>query len=125
MSPQAWVLGIVYLILLFGLAIASIVNKAFTPGTFLSLLVSIGFVALLTYDTACLTKGDCSVWSWIRTIFYIIIPVIIILFLVYGLLTGKREPKEAPSQTVTVPAPAPGTIVTFPVATKVVTQESA
>lgn len=55
-----------------------------------SLLTWAVFILLLTFDTNCLTKGPCEVWSWIRTTLYIIMPVITILLLINTLASEGR-----------------------------------
>ena len=41
-------------------------------------------IALLIYDTDCLTSGNCNIWSWIRTVLYAILPVLGIVLTIMG-----------------------------------------
>jgi hypothetical protein len=82
MSAQAWTVAIVYLILCIMGVVAAVKAGQFTASYVIGLLVTLLFIGLLTYDTACLTVGNCGVWSWIRTILYIIIPIIVIILVI-------------------------------------------
>ncbi len=102
MSVQAWVILGVYVLLLVISIITAIVQKTFSAAFFISFLFSIGFVALLTYDTHCLTSGYCGIWSWIRTGMYILFPVIFMIVYFFGLFSSKTS--TATPAVVTVSA---------------------
>jgi len=72
LSPQAWIIGIFYLLMMIIIVICSLILGAFSGGTFIAVIIVLLFVALIMYDTNCLTAGNCYAWSWIRTILYLI-----------------------------------------------------
>jgi len=94
MHPQALTILIVYLLSLIVGLIGSIMSKTFNLFTGIGLFFSLLFVVFLTYDTNCLTEGNCGVWSWIRTVLYILFPVISLILLLVGLVTGKSKKTE-------------------------------
>jgi hypothetical protein len=106
MSKQAWVIAIVYaLCILIGL-IGSIVSKKFTLGAAFGTLFSILFVALITYDTACLTNGFCGAWSWIRTLLYVFFPVVGLVVFFIALVAGKKSTAPSmPPMPMSMPQP--------------------
>lgn len=58
-------------------------------------------VLLVAYDTACLTVGGCSVWSWIRTIIYVFVPVIVLLLMLLGtVFKPTLNPKSTEQKTM-------------------------
>lgn len=91
MSAQAWTVAIVYILLCIIGVIAAIKAGKFTASYVIGLLVTLLFIGLLTYDTACLTAGNCGIWSWIRTILYILSPVIAISLFVISFFTEKKS----------------------------------
>ena len=93
MSPQALVILIVYVIIFLISLGSSIYAKQFNILTFFGFLIYIGFIALITYDTNCLTIGNCGIWSWVRTIFYIIFPVLTMIMLLVSLFKKKDDGK--------------------------------
>ena len=87
LSVPAIILAIVYgLCLTIGI-VMSVVKHQFNVLTAISFLFSAAFIALLIYDTQCLTAGSCNTWSWIRTILYVIFPVIALLTAFFSLFT--------------------------------------
>lgn len=75
----------------------------------INVLVGLAVALLLTYDINCLVVGNCNVWSWIRTVLYLITVIsyiaIIILILVHETPKEKKEEKTAAAPaTSTVPA---------------------
>ena len=94
LTTQALVLAIVLGTLLVVTNIALILQKAFNPGTIISSLIGAAVIALMVYDTDCLTKGSCKGWSWVRTILYSIVPVIAILYGVRGMAMKEKAEKE-------------------------------
>jgi len=82
LSVQSIILTVVYglciiigSIMLIPLAFQAKMMDVFITASIMTLI----YVGLLIYDTNCLTKGQCNVWSWIRTILYLILPIIVIL----------------------------------------------
>ena len=61
----------------------AIKNKTFklSGSSVVGCLCTLLTIGIMTFDTDCLTSGSCEIWSWIRTILYIIVPVIAILVL--------------------------------------------
>jgi len=94
LSNQAWTILVTYVILFVILVILLIGSKQFDFKSVFALLFFIGYIALITYDTNCLTTGYCDVWSWVRTVFKIIIPIIIIIFLSFALFQKQEDPKK-------------------------------
>lgn len=96
LSIQATILAIIYIIVIVLAVIAAIMDTVkqrkigiTTPSWVIFMQVIaffmwLIFIALLIYDTDCLTSGNCNIWSWIRTILYAILPVLGIVFMVIG-----------------------------------------
>jgi hypothetical protein len=95
-STQAIVVLIVYVLGIIATLVTSIVKHGFTAWTAIGMLFSILFMALTVYDTHCLTAGNCTVWSWIRTGLYILIPVIslIVWMFSFGNKDGDKDSKR-------------------------------
>jgi hypothetical protein len=49
-----------------------------------------GLVILLAFDTNCLTAGGCSIWSWIRTILNLIMPILFVVMVIMALVHIKK-----------------------------------
>lgn len=49
------------------------------------------YVFMMIYDTNCLVNGNCVVWAWIRTVMYVLIPIVIVILL---LTIWKSDSKE-------------------------------
>lgn len=82
LSVQSIILIVVYaLCILIGMIMfAPIAFQAKIMDVFITTsIITLIYVALLIYDTNCLTAGQCNVWSWIRTVLYLILPIIIII----------------------------------------------
>lgn len=116
MSTQAWVVAIVYLLCIVIGIVGSITSKTFTMWSALGAFVGILVLLLVTYDTACLTNGYCGAWSWVRTVLYVIVPVIVLVIFFFAIVFGK---KTKPPQSL----PAP--VVKAPVATATTTKTTA
>jgi hypothetical protein len=98
MSPQAYTIAGVYLVLTLVMAIALIKIGQKLVAAFL-FIGHVLFTALLAYDTNCLSSGNCGVWSWIRTAFYIICPLLLTFMLLMALSTGKINQSEEQQST--------------------------
>jgi cell shape-determining protein MreC len=59
---------VIYLITL----LVTIIVLGFNWVTGLVLAIAIIMNAIYVFDTNCLTTGSCNIWSWVRTIFYVI-----------------------------------------------------
>jgi uncharacterized membrane protein (DUF485 family) len=68
-----------------------ILYKQWSTGAIVGLIFYVLFVALTTYDTECLVKGNCVVWSWIRTVLYTFFPTIILIFIIVALIKRDKE----------------------------------
>lgn len=104
MSPQAILLAVV-LSIMFILTLALSIRN-FSGSYLFAMLLWLAWIAVTVYDTECLVAGDCIIYSWIRTIFYIIMPIIFIILLLSVLFTKRVEGYYA--ETTTAPTgPAP------------------
>ncbi len=92
LSPQAWAIGIIYSILLIIWIGTAIFFRVFGWKSFMTLLISIAYIALFVYDTNCLTKGFCGSWSTIRTGLYLVFPIIFMI--VYFVTLRKLQALE-------------------------------
>lgn len=52
------------------------------------------YTALIVYDTNCLTKGSCNIWSWVRTIMYTILPIIMLVVSLFAFIMSKSAKKD-------------------------------
>lgn len=87
LSVAAIILGVIYaIVILLGVAM-SVRTKTFTGLSFFGMILSALFAALIVYDTSCLTQGGCTAWSWVRTAFYAIIPIILAMMYASALLS--------------------------------------
>lgn len=109
LSKQAMVVAVVYVLSLLVGLVASISAKKFSFATVLSFLMGLGFAALVTYDTACLTAGNCGTWSWVRTFLYVLFPAIGVVAAIFALFSGKGL--KAPA---TPPMPGMGPMPKMP-----------
>jgi phosphotransferase system glucose/maltose/N-acetylglucosamine-specific IIC component len=92
MVIQAWILLIVYII---STAISAYLLRKSSPGLIAGFVIGwLVFICFLVYDTNCLVQGDCRVWSWVRTFFYLIIPVIVIVLFFVFFVENKKKDKE-------------------------------
>lgn len=91
LSPQAITLAVIYSLVLFIMVFITFWFRMFTPMSVLNFFITIMFFVLILYDTNCLTKGECYVWSWIRTILYAITPIVFICYMIWLLTMIKRD----------------------------------
>ena len=92
MVIQAWILLVVYLI--FTVLTAYQIREA-NPGYIAGFVIWWAiFIAVVVYDTNCLVVGDCNVWSWIRTILYLLLPIVVIIVLFVFMAKQKKNNKE-------------------------------
>jgi hypothetical protein len=74
-THQSIAVGVVYAIL----TVLILVRTFWPPimgGSFVALFLWLAFAAVTIYDTDCLVLGGCGTWSWIRTVLYILAPII-------------------------------------------------
>jgi hypothetical protein len=96
LSIQATILAIIYIIVIILMIIAAIMDAVKTRKAgittpswviftqVIAFFIWIAMIALLIYDTDCLTTGNCNIWSWIRTVLYAILPVLGIVLTIIG-----------------------------------------
>ncbi len=90
MSTQSLLVIIIYSLCLLIAFIVSIVKKTINLTGVLGFIFSFLYIALLAYDTNCLTEGQCGTWSWIRTILYLIFPTIILILFMISIFKNKK-----------------------------------
>jgi protein-S-isoprenylcysteine O-methyltransferase Ste14 len=90
LTTQALVLAIVYVLSVVIGLIMTIKAGAFNAAAFVGVLVTLAFIALLVYDTQCLTVGNCTTWSWVRTVLYVFFPALSLIVGAFALFQGKQ-----------------------------------
>jgi predicted tellurium resistance membrane protein TerC len=62
----------------------------------LVVLIGVPLALLFAYDINCLVVGNCNVWSWIRTLLYVVFSVISVVVIVQLMVRQqkKEEKKE-------------------------------
>ena len=93
-SAQSVIIAIVYILCLIVAIVAIIKQNMLTIGSGVVIIFYLAFIALLVYDTNCLTKGTCGTWSWIRTILYVIFPIISLIAALIALLKTNENEKN-------------------------------
>lgn len=94
MSAQSYILGIVYLLSFIAGIVLAIIRKEVTPWYLAWSFISFLLISLLIYDTHCLTSVyPCTVWSWIRTGLYVILPILSLIFWGYNIKHKDDEVK--------------------------------
>jgi hypothetical protein len=93
-STQAMIIVIVYSISALVLGGYAAKNDSIGGGAIIALFILLS-AALLGYDTNCLTEGDCSTWSWIRTVLYSIQPIAIIGAVLTGAILLNKQSQAA------------------------------
>ncbi len=87
LTPQALTILIVYVLL--SIVVVALAVKSASS--------SIGVVGALTWIlyVALMVRGNCNVWSWVRTVLYILLPVVLLVVLSIALFGSKdKEDKE-------------------------------
>lgn len=102
-SAQAYTILIVYIVLILVIAITGAVKSGVTVAGVFSTIFAMCWTALLAYDTACLSDNNCGVWSWIRTVLYIIVPCILLITIMVGFASSKKTPEEQQAPPVMPP----------------------
>ena len=93
-SAPAGVLAIVYIIVTLLNIIISIRQKEFGGVAIFFTMLWIALAVLIVYDTACLTEGQCTVWSWVRTCIYAVLPILLIVAFMSSLTNAKEAQKD-------------------------------
>lgn len=78
-SPQAVLLTVVLLILSVIMGYLTFSSDGAVAPKIVVYIFWLISCAVFIYDTYCLVNGDCHTWSWIRTILYIIGPIIFMI----------------------------------------------
>jgi len=96
MQIQAYILAIVYFILIIVSLIVGLINgtvelafKLYPFKTLLALVIYIAMLSLIVYDTNCLSTGDCHIWTWVRLVLYSILPILSIIMIFVSLFSDK------------------------------------
>lgn len=90
-SPQAILLLVVYILIIIIATVSAIQKQGASYILGLNVVLSLALTILLAYDTACLTSGNCGIWSWVRTVLYIVIPIIGIIIWIISLIRNKND----------------------------------
>lgn len=98
-SVQAWVILVVYAIVTVVAIVAMFMQ--FNIWYLIPFVIWLIHYGIQVYDTNCLTVGNCSVWSWIRTIFNIIGPILLVILVIYSFATKDRSNDEERNTTIT------------------------
>jgi hypothetical protein len=93
LSAQAILVGVVLLILQIIMLISLFLAKAGWLTVMGAVFGGIIVLALWIYDTNCLTAGNCGVWSWIRTIFVVLIQLWSIIMAIVAMVAVKQLKK--------------------------------
>jgi hypothetical protein len=126
-SAQAITIAIFYAIMFLFIAYVSLRNLPMGMA-FKSLSMFLIMIVLLIYDTDCLVTGGCNVYSWIRTVLYLIVVVIMlnIISLTMSLSTmAKNTAVEASTVTSQVVASPTVAIVPAPTVLAAITDPTA
>ena len=83
LSTQAWII-LIFFTLVTLMTTGFAMYQGSVVGGIISLLISIIPIVMITYDTNCLTAGNCNMWSWIRTFLHLLpFIILIIVILIY------------------------------------------
>ena len=120
LSTQALILAIVYVLCVIVGLVMTIKAGVFNILSFIGVLLTLAFIALLVYDTQCLTSGNCTAWSWVRTVIYILFPAISLILGAFALFSKKKDDDfypidETAVSTETNPYPMPMSMPMLPV----------
>ena len=111
-SPQAIVIAIFYFIMFFIVALVSFKNLPFF-GAIKVLTPYLIMTVLLIYDTDCLVTGGCFVYSWVRTVLYLIVIIIAISAVSFS-ISAMSNLATAASNATPVQTVAPVVVETKP-----------
>jgi hypothetical protein len=122
-SPQAITIALFYFIMFFIISFISFKNLPFLSALKVLTPYLITTI-LLIYDTDCLVAGGCFVYSWIRTVLYLIV-IIIAIFIVslstFSVSNDAAAASQAANTATVTQSPAtpatPATTTTTPPAT--------
>jgi hypothetical protein len=109
-SPQAITIAIFYFIMFLIIAFISFTNLPFLA----SLKVLTPYLVmtiLLIYDTDCLVSGGCFVYSWIRSVLYLIVIITAISIFMLSLFSASKVGTTATAATAAT-ASQPATTAT-------------
>ncbi len=76
LTPQAITLLVTYGLLSAAVVALSIKARSAVSGV-VGMITWVVYVTLIVYDTNCLVRGGCSIWSWVRTVLYIVMPIVL------------------------------------------------
>ena len=69
-----------------------------TVNLFMVLLIGVPLALLFAYDINCLVVGNCTIWSWIRTVIYLLMVIFSVMTVVLAVLMFKKIKKEEESK---------------------------
>ena len=98
MSPQTWLLASILSILTIVFVVMAAISKSLNAFGIIAVLIWIVQVVILCYDTECLVAGNCHVWSWIRTILYLIVPTIVLIFVIIEMVKKGKNKNNSKKQ---------------------------
>lgn len=93
-SIQAKILAIIYLIVTSLSVLGALVSRTISWQGIIMTMIWLALAALIVYDTHCLTSGQCSTWSSIRTVIYSIIPVLAIITMLMAVFPSSQQESE-------------------------------
>lgn len=63
-----------------------------------AIIIGIPLALLFAYDINCLVIGKCTVWSWIRTLIYLIMVILIVVAVIMEVVK-RNIPKKKDEET--------------------------
>lgn len=108
-SKQAISLSVVFVIVILAFIILSIIQKTFKGMDIVWYVLILLYGLLVVYDTDCLVIGGCNVWSWIRTVLHMILPIVILVLKITFIRSLQKEKKQQVFLTAS-PSPSPSTM---------------
>ena len=97
-SIPAIIIAIVYFLCMIAGLVIIINNHMMNVWYGISLIFQLALILLFVYDTDCLTRGGCGVWSWIRTILNVIFPIVFLIIIISTLVKRKSDAPTTPSK---------------------------
>lgn len=98
LSAQSWTVLVISILHIISLFVIMLYLDAFNGLSALSLAISIIFIAIYIFDTNCLTTGSCNIWSWVRTIFYLLTVALTLWLVIYVSVKIKKLNEELEEQ---------------------------
>ena len=64
----------------------------------IAVVIGIPLALLFAYDINCLVTGKCTVWSWIRTVFYLVMVILVVVTVIMEVVK-RNTPKKQDEET--------------------------